>query len=131
MQGKVIIWPSGVEEERKEKGIVPFSQGSLRAEALYYEAHEAPRLHCLPSKARDTAEHHGSCSLGGVHALTEAGAATTRVGGDRSRRQRQVAVGVVAEVVKGFPTLVLRGEDTIPAHFMSRSSRLSLRFRDP
>ena len=63
------------------------------ARVLYYEAHEAPRLHCLAPKVLDAAEHHGRCSLGGVNVLTGAGAATTRVGGGRSRRQRQVAVG--------------------------------------
>ncbi|XP_069407455.1 napsin-A isoform X3 [Ovis canadensis] len=52
---------------------------------LYYEAHEAPRLHCLSSKAPEAAEHHGRCSLSGVHALTWAGVATTRVGSDRHR----------------------------------------------
>lgn len=58
-----------------------------------------------------------------------AGAATTSVGGDRSRRQRQVA-GRSTELVKGFPTLILWGGDTFPADFIS-CSFLPLGFRDP
>ena len=78
--------------ELRQKGIAPYLPDHAGGRILYYEAHEAPRLHCLSSKAHDTAEHHGRCSLSGVHALTWAGVATTRVGGDRSRPQRQVAV---------------------------------------
>lgn len=79
--------------ELRQKGITPFLPDHTSGRILYYEAHEAPRLHCLSSKAPDAAEHHGRWSLSGVHALTWAGVATTRVGGDRSRPQRQVAVG--------------------------------------
>ena len=79
--------------ELRQKGIAPFLPDHAGGRTLYYEAHEAPRLHCLFSKAAGAAEHHGRCSLSGVHALTWAGVATTRVGGDRSRPQRQVAVG--------------------------------------
>lgn len=109
-----------------------FSRAHTDTGVLYYESHEASRLHCLSSKAPHTAEQHGRCSPTRVHALPGAGAATTCVGGDRSRRQRQVAVGGGgSEIVKGFPTLVLSGGDTISADFISRSFSLPLGSRDP
>lgn len=96
---------------------------------LYYESHEALRLHCLSLKAPGIAEHHGTCSSGEVFTALGAGADTTCVGGDRSRRQRQVAMGVGWNR-KEFSDSYSKGRNSRRI-FISCSSSLLLGSRTP
>lgn len=110
-----------------------FSRAHAGRGVLYYESHEAPRLLCLSSEARDAAKHHGRCSSCGVPCLpgrAQPQHAWEATGRDGSDRWQCVCMAGVAEIVKDFPSVVLRRGGAVPADFISCSSRV-LKFRDP